>query len=580
MKKIGVVLLASLLALGSVGSFGCGRGDGIKIDKDKTQLYVATFDGGYGRAWLDAVGARFEEAYAGVSFESGKTGVQVLIKADRELTQQSLVNNLSGDLYEVFFTEAVNYYDLQSRGLLYDISEAITKPLNYDFQSGTTVSGQEEVSIQDKMRAVHSEYFQADDGKYYGMPFYEANYGIVYDIDLFESELLYFAAEDEGDEDGFILDEETPRSNGPDGEFGTSDDGLPATYDDFFKLCDTMVSKKITPITWTGATPTYVNTIAEALQADYEGEKNMRVNYTFDGTTVDLIEAINPDGTLELYNESITYENGYLSWTRQPGKYYGLKFIERLTSNENYFSKSDVIGDYYDQVTAQNAFILDKFIPGSKPIAMLVDGSWWHNEAEELFKAATKKYGVKASSENRRFGFMPLPKATPDKVGEPSTVLETNSSICFVNGNLNTKKDKLVKEFIQFCHTNESLEEFTSITYSCKPYEYEMAEEKVNAMPYWGQELYRLHNEAHFISNYSKHPLYKQNAGKFTEYFTAEMFKSIVKINGKDNTVHVVSSTMIKNGISAEEYFNGLAKYMTQKEWEDNFIPTSLKTQA
>lgn len=567
MKKIGVIALAAILMYGSVGC--TGRGETEKVDKTKTQLYVTTFEGGYGAGWLELIKTRFQEQYAEVSFEDGKKGVQVIVKEDRNLTNETLVNNLAGSDQEVFFTESVNYYDLQGRGLLYDISDAVTKPLNYDFQSASTVSGEEEVSLEGKMRDVHKEYFKADDGKYYGIPFYEANYGIVYDVDLFEKELLYFAAEGAGDAKGFIRNEKTARSAGPDGKTGTSDDGLPATYDDFFKLCDNMVSKKLTPITWNGKNPHYMNTIVEALQADYEGEANMRLNYTCDGVAENLVSSINADGSVETYSETITADNGYLTWTKQAGKYYGLKFVKRLVANEAYYSKKDVISPSYEHVDAQNAFVTGKFITGNPTIGMLIDGSWWHNEASATFKAAGKKFGQEvAGAKARRFSFMPLPKATADKVGEEYTILETNSSICFVNGNLNPKKDKLVKEFIQFCHTNTSLAEFTSETYTCKPYTYTMTEAEISAMPYWGRELYRLHSEAKFMSTYSKNPVYKANADKFTQYYTGATFES--KVGHITHTV--VPTAMIEDGVTAEEYFNGLANAITATVWERDFL--------
>ena len=558
MKKIAMIGLAALLAFGSVACSGGGGGGNKKIDATKTQLNVTTFEGGYGTAWLEAVKARFEEAYAEVELEPGKKGVQVWIKEDRNLTHELLVQNLEGSEQEVFFTEAVNYGDLQERGLLYDISSMVTG----------TIAG-ETTSIEGKMRDVHKDYFKADDGKYYGIPFYEANYGIVYDVDLFEKELLYFAAEGKGDKNGFVKTENTARSNGPDGKAGTSDDGLPATYDEFFKLCDNMVSKGITPITWNGKNPQYVNALVEALQADYEGQESMFVNYSNDGT-VELVESINDDGSLNMYEVDITEENGYLTWTRQAGKYYGLKFVERLTANENYYVKKDVVSPSYEHLDAQNAFITGKFIDSNPTYGMLIDGSWWHNESSNTFKAAAKKFGEqKAGAMARRFGFMPLPKATQEKVGEDFNILEVNRSICFVNGNLEAKKATVVKEFLQFCHTNKSLAEFTSKTYTCKPYTYTMTEAELNAIPYWGRELYRMHNEANFMTTYSSAPLYQLNENAYTQYWNAEMFKSSKSGNG------VVTEAMILNKVSAKDYFNGLAEYLTEARWQREFMPSN-----
>lgn len=570
MKKVALVALAAILA--STSFVACDREGGEAVQSDKTQLYVTAFEGGYGTDWLKEIKTRFEAAYANVSFEEGKMGVQVMIKPERNLTHQNLVQDLDGSNQEIYFTEAVNYYDLQGRGLLYDISGAVTKPLNYDFKTETTVAGEETASIESKMRDVHKNYYKADDGKYYGIPFYEANYGIVYDIDLFEEEGLYFAAEGYGNKKGFVKSKDEPRSKGPDGKSPSADDGLPATYDEFFKLCDYMVGKGIVPITWTGAA-NYMNTVVEALHADYEGEEQMRINYTQNGLATNLVESINADGTVNTYKELITEENGYLTWTKQAGKYYGLTFAERLIANDKYYTKADVTSGSYEHIDAQTAFVLDKFIKGKSPIGMLIDGSWWHNEASEAFTSGVQNYGQQAGAANRKFGFMPLPKATPDKVGEEYTILETNSSICFVNGNLNPKKEKAVFEFLQFCHTNQSLSAFTTSTLTCKPYTYTMDPAEVAAMPYWGRELYRLHTEANFMASYSKTEVYKVNAGYFTEYFNAKMFHSIVtNAKGEEITVSVVPSAMLADKISAKEYFEGLSRYLTADRWQKEFL--------
>ena len=565
MKKTLVMLLALVSAFSAVG---CGGRGGEAADKTKTQLYVATFDGGFGSSWMDAIEKRFEEKYANVSFEPGKVGVQIIAKPERELTNETLVNKLSGMDHEVFFSEAINYYELQSRGLLYDISEAVTKPINYDFVTGTVDNSDPETkSIQDKMTiGVHKDYFGAD-GQYYGLPFYEATYGIVYDIDLFEKNKLYFR------EDGtdFIRKSTEKRSKGPDGEFGTSDDGLPATYEDFFKLCDYMVSMKITPITWNGVSP-YINALVESLQADYEGEEQMRLNYTASGTATNIVTGFDGETPI-LGSEEITQDNGYVTWTKQAGKYYGLKFVEELTANTNYYDVGKVTSSGYMQTDAQNALIMDKFIQGKKPVGMLIDGSWWLNEAKSAFAAAEQRFGSEAGLADRKFGLMPLPKATEAQVGSGYSVMEVNSSICFVRGNVDKKKDALIKEFIQFCHTDESLREFTSITYTTKPFAYEMTDADMEAMPYWGKEMYRLHNEASYISSYSTSPIYKKNASKFTQIWEGTMFKS--QIGSKSYTI--VTNAMVPLGnnkvVSAKDYFEGLAQGITADDWKNTFIP-------
>ena len=566
MKKM---LSLGLVSLVSFSVIGCARG-GEEANAEQTQLYVATFEGGFGTSWMDTLAKRFEKKYENVSFEEGKMGVQVIAKPERDLTNEVLSVKLLDMQHEVFFTEAINYYELQSRGLLYDISEAVTKPLNWDFVSGAVDSSDPETkSIQEKLsNSMHKDYFGAN-GTYYGLPFYEATYGIVYDIDLFENNKLYFR------EDGqdFIKKSTDKRSKGPDGKAGTSDDGLPATYDDFFKLCDYMVSMNIMPITWNGVSPAYINALVESLQADYEGEEQMRLNYTANGTATNIVKEFDADGNPVLESVEITEENGYVTWTKQAGKYYGLKFVEQLTANTNYYDKNKVTSSGYMQTEAQNAIIMERFIENHKPVAMLVDGSWWLNESKSSFTAAEQRFGAEAGIQNRKFGLMPLPKATAEKVGEGYSVMEVNSSSCFVRANVDKKKDALIKEFIQFCHTDESLREFTSTTYTTKPFAYEMSTAEVDAMPYWGQEMYRLHNEKAYISSYSTSPIYKKNASKFTQIWQGTMFES--KVDNKSYTILTNAMVPLDNNqtVSARTYFEGLAAGITADDWSRDFMP-------
>jgi hypothetical protein len=338
-----------------------------------------------------------------------------------------------------------------------------------------------------------------------------------------------------------------------------------------------MVEKGIIPVTWNGVSPAYVNALAESLQADYEGEEQMRINYTASGTATTLIKEFDANGNPVLESKEITPENAYLTWTRQAGKYYSLEFVSRLTGDTEYYDINKVTSSGYMQTSAQNDIIMERFIDGHKPVAMLVDGSWWLNEAKSSFAAAEQSFTEDAGLKARKFGFMPLPKATADKVGEKYTMMEVNSSVCFVRGNVDKKKDALIKEFIQFCHTDESLREFTSITYTTKPFAYQMSEAEVNAMPYWGQEMYRLHSENAYMSSYSTSGIYKKNASKFTQMWQGTMYESKVNVAGAEKTYNILTTAMIpldKNKVvSPKDYFNGLATAITAEKWTKEFIP-------
>ena len=81
------------------------------LDTGKTQVYVANYEGGIGRAWLDDAKARFEDYYKDESFEEGKTGVQVQIKSDKQVS----LAQLKGSNHYIFFNGGVYAFKIKSR---------------------------------------------------------------------------------------------------------------------------------------------------------------------------------------------------------------------------------------------------------------------------------------------------------------------------------------------------------------------------------------------------------------------------------------------------------------------------------
>ena len=296
--------------LATVGA-SCGREtDGTSVDTSKVQLLVGNFDGGYGNTWLNKAVNRFTEKYKDYDFGNGKKGVQIIVD-DNSRYSGKVENTMSSWAQNVILAENVNYYNLVdikdgSSKYLADISDVVNTPVNQDLITGSVdpdYAGDTK-TIGDIMNSEMKSYLDADEnGKYYGVPFYEATVGIVYDLDVFEKYGFYYAAEGYGDAEGFIQDVNgnwigeggkvvgkagemsyadalkagVKLGNGPDGAAGTFDDGCAATYDDFFKLCLRMNARNVFPLTWPGAQETlrYLNYLAYNLWVDYEGVSQM-----------------------------------------------------------------------------------------------------------------------------------------------------------------------------------------------------------------------------------------------------------------------------------------------------------------
>jgi spermidine/putrescine-binding protein len=502
LKSLTAILAAVVLCCG-LTFIGCGI-EG--VDKNKTQLYIGNYSGGIGSEWLNAAKAEFEEKYKDRSFQDGKTGVQIFITNDKSpYLGPNLFATIGVDREEVFFAEyMVNLHDFISGGKLYPITRAVTEKAEG-----------EQRSIEDRLSAEQKDYFKVN-GEYYAVPHYETYHSIVYDEGLFDKRLLYFADTGFGNEDGFVRlqdvtyeehgwvvkNQTSKLSVGPDGVKGTSDDGLPRTYEEFFRLCKKMKDLNIIPLSWTGKHD-YLLELLVALWADYEGPEQMSLNFDFEGSAADIVTAIGAGGDPTTAQYDITPQNGYLL-SQQAGKYYALKFLEDVVKG-SYFSPLST-NLTQDHLAAQRDFIYSDF--ENKPIAMLVDGTWWENEAKAAFDDCVGEFGARASAANRRFAIFPLPKADMTKLG-PQTIYDGGFANAFVNAKIAAYKVDLAYEFIRFCYTEQALLTFTELTGSTKGVSYDLG--RINTAK---------------LTSYTRSVIEKkQNSQKFYPYSSADLFR-------------------------------------------------------
>lgn len=585
-----VVSAAVLLSGAGCGFRGGQEESGESVDETKLQLSVGNYDGGYKDEWLYAAKARFEEKYKDVSFGNGKTGVQIRIHTDTRYAGLTMSDYISNWNQHVILCENIDYYNLVNTNSVADITDVAETPLNEDLLTGETDPAAESESIEEKMNAGMSAFYKKNGSRYYGIPFYEASMDIVYDMDVFDDFGLYFCADGYGDEEGFAMN--TSRrwvgqngallgtvknmtieqakeaglklSNGPDGKEGTFDDGMPATYDDFFKLCERIDYFNMEPIIWPGDVAAYMNYLAYNFWSDYEGAEQMNLNYNFDGTATDLVDMGSYDaatGSFSTYSQKIDAGNGYLL-NSQAGKYYAIRFIEKLCSDTKYYDERNCFNGVVNQSVSEDTF-LTSALPGNRRIAMLVDGSWWQNEAANTFKEMAAQNDESYSAENRRFGIMALPKATADKVGEGYTRTQLTATLVCVNAH--TTKDetvlKLAKQFVKFLHTDESLIEFNRITGSCKPYDYELSEEEYESLSAYGKQNYELHKNADILFSYSQNPINMADPNAFSasgDSFSVGVYTYLTTCFHNSNE-------------TAWSYFSRIVNENNETKWKNNY---------
>ena len=536
-----------LMGATTISSFSaCGGTEIINSEYDATKasISVGTYEGGVGRAWLDDAAERFEKLHENSTF-GGKKGVQVLVDEHKviyggaNLAEQPLNR-------DIYFTEGVNYYTFVERGKAADITDIVTGSLSAFGEEGT---------IEDKLNDGIKGFLTAKDGHYYMLPFYDGFYGFIYDVDLFEQEGFYF-----GDNGDFIdglergADEaskkefEESKANGPDGQDGTYDDGLPATYEQMLKLVEKIRSSGFIPFCYSGTTD-YVDKAFRAYIADYEGYDDMILNYTFNGKA-NVVTSIDGDNvtTEEI---DITPDNAY-ELQKQAGKYYALNMEEKLFGSTKYIGGST---NTMGHTEAQRKFINSKYGNDANRYAILAEGVWWENEAEDTFKENETNRGDKKS--DRRFSFMPIPKANETLAGA-QTMLSLNNSYGFINKD--SQNMELAKEFMRFLHTDAEMSKFSAKTSIPRSLNYSVLSEDRDTATHFGKSLIDMRATAKVIYPYSSTSLVLNNPTSFDEV----MWFSTTKI-GK--TEYTSPMKVFQGGdASAAEYFNGLYAYQ-QGKW-------------
>ena len=90
---------------------------------------------------------------------------------------------------------------------------------------------------------------------------------------------------------------------------------------------------------------------------------------------------------------------------------------------------------------------------------------------------------------------MPIPKASPDKVGENRTLYSVNKSMCFINANTSSTMMPVAKEFLKFCQSDEVISLFCRSTNMMRPLKYTLSEETLSQMSTYGKQMYAIHND-------------------------------------------------------------------------------------
>lgn len=582
MKKFISILLAAFISVASLAvGAGCASGSGEKKDSTRTQLYVNVLECGVGVDFLTSLKAAFEEEYKETSFEEGKKGVQVMITQSR-IDGDNIISALAGDSIDVFYVANMDISTLVKLG----DGTNVTSDYLEDITDIVTAGG--ENSIHAKMFDASKEYYNLssveDSPKYYALPWFESLAGgLVYDVGLFEEKHLYSKGVDSASNityaglDGIVgTDDDDAGPNGikgiVDGVDYSYDDGLPATWEDFDILITAMTQKGVTPFAFTNLDD-YTTSWLKTVWGSYEGKDNISLLKNFNGVYTYTDE----DG--ETVTLEISENNGW-QVSEQIGKKAAIAVGEYIIKNKLYEEQSFYAST--DNIKAQKLYLGSKagMYQGVQPIAFLLEGVWWENEAKDYFDELAGRKGADYAYGTRKFGVMPIPKfsgseddpfegAIPKQVNYESSTLNfgTAKVTNYASGvfiNKKSSRKELAKEFLKFAYSDEMNVDFNVVSGLPKPFDYVIPEDKLSEITYYQRQVYEL------LHNSSINKVSAVTRGKYilTQKDLITGLTSFTSGTGTNKKTNVFSAFKDNASLTLERYWNGISELNYKDTWE------------
>ena len=544
MKAKNVLATISAIALSATTLIGAGCGStsgGKEVDTTKTQLFIATRNSGYGCEWFWGMAEEFEKKYANVSFEEGKKGVQVIGTPDAS-ANASLATNLQKSDYHVIITDTVDPTEMISSNVLMDITDVVQAESSAFTKTdidGNTVELGESVTLESKLFDAQKMFF-AETGKYYILPWTFSYSAITYNDTIWKEKAYYFALDKENasyplPEDqvssytgetytgrGFINAMAPEKSVGPDGKKGTYDDGMPSSFEEWMYLIDWMTQSGVAPFIFMGgANDQYSGMMDSAITMAYGGKQMQAL---FDAKSpVDESGNVITSSVFKEWNGNtpvfedveINEDNGYRMFQTE-ARYRALDFIYKSLVPTKYLSPRARADSHKD---TQDYFVRSHYQSGEKPIAMLLEGSWWHYEAK-----AERANALQAFKKQDDLRVLPISRQLTGSVEEgEGTILTLPSEgtmYGFVRKNIESQSvANLAKLFLRYCYTDEMMNYYMRACEMPVSMKYQVTDETYEAMTAYGDAQAELFEAAiaddGIIFPYSTSRTYKNQPAKF-----------------------------------------------------------------
>lgn len=559
MKKR-ILLACAALTLTSTSLVGCGK-KVVDNDKRKT-ITVSTFNGGYGRAWLDYI----VKEYNGLKNEDGspKNKYKVVVRASKdefEATVKPAIISGSAD-YDIFYSNG-GVYTLIDGNYLEPIDDVWnSKP------DGTRTLKEMTFGADDYETAYSGTPGTPQDGHIYAVPQQESIRTFVYDHKLFLDNELLIQSEDA---DGTITawaSSEDELSVGKDGIRGTYDDGHPVHEKAWKTMCAKIYSVLGSVTLSTKTFGMYTNTLANMVAAQYDGVDNFRKLFTLEGT-YDFgttyeggdpeLQGVQPFSTVE--DASHKYDHGYIA-QRMIGLKKGITFLDdyvayKKSKGNNQYAHKDSNQVGLGTIDAQNTFLLNTAITKTNRVGFLVEGDWWENEAKTTFDAIENKLkdgNYKFRTHDYRFMTMPYFDGQYEEDGNKYNVYDIaeNMYMALIKSRVagNEEKKAACKDFMTFTYKEKYIRSYTVLSGGVTPFDVELTEEdKAQLSPFTRHfiELYKDRTHNKFINTMLYKNMYLTARGGLASVYST-------KIGSQ-------GYYMICNGLydhTVDQYFNGM----------------------
>lgn len=594
LTKMLSLVICLIISLSTVlAATGCGPEEA-NWDMTKVNLRVQVYDGGYGNDWLYACKEDFEKKYAETTFGDLK-GVDVHITTDRTLGT-AIKDQYAVLEQDMMFCPTVHdYVGLAKNGYLLDLTDIFT-----DVPQENIGTGKTNKSIKDNLEPEVERFLAVQDAsgtdRYYGLPCQGEGNGFNYDVDMFFNYGFYYKDghdhstkasnfitpieyddQDVADNGGeyvtltdvgggtmkYVTVKGDTLSTGPDGKYGTNDDGEPEYYSDFLNLCHYMQIDSgygIKPCIWMSGAEAYVYSIAGLLAKDYSGYDEACVTRDFEGGTIKYITEWNGDGTPKSF---ATYDMDQPNADKamvfkSAGYYYGVSLIASILKNNYYSSK--VTGET-SHIDAQYALLLSSMrnTDNDDRVAFLLDGAYWEHEALQngLFDSAVDKTGDDYFKyENRRFRTLACPKVDGQELGR-ATVGGTGGTYALVLKKVeeDPQVEQVAKLFYQFVFSDVGNAYYTQYTSLCRCLDYPIDRDKLS---YFGGQVYDLYHSENtdVVQGLTRTDFVQENVDMLQSYYC-------IKYKGSNYDRQILEPLM-NQGCTAKDYYEGL--YTRQKQ--------------